>query len=284
MTRCIASTLRAVTESLVGVAGASARIEAERLVCEILDKPRSYLYAWSDANLSKTQQDRLNTLLARRKQGEPLAYILGHKEFWSLPLKVTRDTLIPRPETELLVEAALQQIPLDIPLRIADLGTGSGAIALAIASERPLTQLFATDSNALALQVAKENAANLNLKNLRFFQGCWLQPLATLPPFDLIVSNPPYVADADPHLQKNGLPWEPIQALTSGPDGLADIQAIIRDAKKHLKPGAQLILEHGFDQARDVCKCFTMEGYKEVNTAQDLEGRDRISMGRMPKN
>ncbi len=282
MTQSIAATLQTATQLLQQAAGNSARLEAEMLLCQVLNKNRSHLYAWSDTPLTKQEKERFGALLEQRTSGKPLAYILGRKEFWSFTLKVTPATLIPRPETETLVEMALQFIPEKSTTTVADLGTGSGAIALAIASERPLTTVIATDLSEQALLIAKENARSLGIQNIHFYQGSWLQPLLKRPPIDLIISNPPYVADGDPHLKLDGLPWEPLQALTSGPDGLNDIRTLIQEAKSHLKPGARLILEHGYNQASAIRDLFRLAGYREAITQRDLEQRDRISMGEIP--
>lgn len=282
MANSIAAALKSATQTLQAKGASSARLDAELLLCETLEKPRTYLYSWSDKQLTQAEGAQYNQLIQRRAQGEPLAYILGYKEFWSLRLKVTPDTLIPRPETELLIDLALQRLPKNIPATAADLGTGSGAIALAIASERPLTNLLAIDVSPQALVIARENALTLGIANVEFSQGSWLQPLEGQPPLDLIVSNPPYVAERDPHLEKDGLPWEPIQALTAGEDGLRDIKLIANSAIAHLKPGAHLIIEHGYNQGDAVKKHLNLAGFRSSITVPDLEGRDRVSIGETP--
>jgi len=284
MTLSITAALQAAITRIQPTADTGARLETELLLCKAINKSRSHLYAWPEQCLTKAQQQNFESLLERRMQGQPLAYILGSKEFWTLLLKVTPATLIPRPETELLVETALQLIPEKTPANIADLGTGSGAIALAIASERPLTNIVATDSSEQALEIAKENAKNLGFHNTQFCLGSWLQPLLEQPPMDLIVSNPPYIAEGDPHLERDGLPWEPSHALTSGVDGLRDIREIIQQAPSCLKPGAKLILEHGYDQGPAVRQLFQLGGFSNLMTLQDLENRDRITMGEAPVN
>ncbi len=284
MTLSIAAALQAAIARIQATADTEARLETELLLCKALNKSRSHLYTWPEQNLTEVQQQQFESLLEQRIQGQPLAYILGSKAFWTFSLKVTPDTLIPRPETELLVEAALQLIPKEASANIADLGTGSGAIAIAIASERPLTNMIATDSSEQALEIARQNAINLELHNTLFCHGSWLQPLLKHPPMDLIVSNPPYIAEGDPHLERDGLPWEPDHALTSGPDGLRDIRKIIQQAPECLKPGSKLILEHGCDQGPAVRQLFQLAGYSNVVTQQDMENRDRITMGEAPVN
>lgn len=196
---------------------------------------------------------RFEALLARRQAGEPVAYLLGRQGFWSLELEVSPATLIPRPETELLVELALARLPAGQSLRVADLGTGSGAIALALARERPQAHVVATDASAEALTVARRNAARLGLGRVEFRDGDWLVPLAQ-ERFDLIASNPPYIEQDDPHLAQGDLRFEPPAALASGADGLDAIRVIVRDAGRHLHPGGWLLLEHGWNQARR-CGC-----------------------------
>src|SRR6185312_15239860 len=224
-------------------------------------------------------QATFEALVARRAAGEPVAYLTGRRGFWTLELEVTPATLIPRPETELLVELALERLPRDMACRVADLGTGSGAIALAIASERPQAQVVATDASADALAVARRNAQRQGFGNVRFVQGDWLAPLAG-ERFALIVSNPPYIEAADPHLARGDLRYEPAAALASGADGLDDIRRIIADAPAHLEAGGWLLFEHGWNQG-DAARALLREaGYAQVFTAQDLEARDRVSGGK----
>lgn len=255
------------------------RAEAEWLLLHLLEQPRSWLFAHADAPLSQPQRLAYDALVQRRMAGEPLAYITGRRGFWSLELEVTPATLIPRADTERLVELALQRLPRERACRVADLGTGSGAIALAIASERPLAQLLATDASAAALVVAQRNAQRLGLANVVFAQGDWLAPLADQR-FDLIVSNPPYIEAADPHLAQGDLRFEPASALASGHDGLDDIRRIIRDSPNHLARGGWLLFEHGWNQGAAARALLHEAGYAEVFTAQDLEGRERVSGGR----
>ncbi len=276
----LAATLRDAADQLTAL-GEGARREAELLLCHVLGKPLSYLRTHDDTVLSAEQQQRFRALLDKRKLGEPIAYLLGEREFWSLPFLVTPDTLIPRPETELLVELALQAgdalAPAATPLSVVDLGTGSGVIALALASERPHWQLLATDASHAALRIAQKNARRLKRDNVEFLFGSWLTPLAGRR-FHLIVSNPPYIASADPHLRDLG--FEPQSALVAGNDGLDDIRIIVREAPAHLHDGGWLLIEHGYDQGDAVRALFMAAGFAAVETRQDLGGNDRVTRGR----
>ena len=260
--------------------GDEARLEAELLLAFALDKPRSWFYAHSGDLLDPRDIDSFQRLLRRRAGGEPVAQITGRRGFWSLELSVTRDTLIPRPETELLVELALARLPRTLPARVLDLGTGTGAIALALAAERPLADVAAVDASAAALAVARENAEDAGLP-LRLLHGDWFAPVAG-ERFDLVASNPPYIADADPHLSQGDLRFEPRAALASGPDGLDALRAIIAAAPLHLVPGGWLLLEHGHDQGPAVRGLLAAAGFVRVETERDLEQRDRVSLGRWP--
>src|SRR5690606_17782869 len=226
--------------------------EAVMLLLHLLDRPQAWLYAHGDAAVPAAAVAGFRALVARREAGEPVAYLVGRRGFWTLDLAVTPDTLIPRPETELLVEQALARIAPGVPARVADLGTGSGAIALAIASERPLARVVATDRSEAALAVARANASTHGLHGrVEFRAGDWFAPVAG-ERFDLVASNPPYIADGDPHLGQGDLRHEPASALSSGADGLDAIRVLVASAPVHLVPGGWLLLEHGFDQARAV--------------------------------
>jgi release factor glutamine methyltransferase len=255
------------------------RLDAELLLLHVVQKSRSWLFTHADDVLDTDVQTTYAELLDRRANGEPVAYITGQRGFWSLDLEVTPATLIPRPETELLVELALQRLPADVACSVADLGTGSGAIALAIARERPHAQVVATDTSLDALAVAQRNAQRHAIGNVTFAHGDWLAPLAGQR-FDLIVSNPPYIEATDPHLGLGDLRFEPASALASGADGLDDIRRIVHDARAHLHSSGWLLFEHGWNQG-DAARALLYEaGYAEVFTARDLEQRDRISGGR----
>ena len=259
---------------------AGARIDgddARRLLAHALQRPAAWLFAHGDEVVDADAQHRFEILLARRAQGEPVAYLTGRRGFWTFDLMVSPQTLIPRPETERLVELALERIGTQPGLRMADLGTGSGAIALALAHERPQAQVVAVDVSEGALAVARANAQALGLGNIEFRRGDWLQPLAG-ERFDLIASNPPYIADGDPHLA--ALRYEPAPALASGADGLDAIRRIVRDAPAHLHGGGWLLLEHGLDQGDAVRGLLQAAGFDRVETQRDLEDRDRVTIGR----
>lgn len=261
------------------------RLDAQWLLCAVLQQNPSWLLAHDDATLSPAQQVQWLGWLHRRASGEPLAYILGDKAFFGLTLSVSPDVLIPRPDTETLVEWALDVLatapasltPPKRP-RVLDLGTGSGAIALALQHQRQDADVTAVDASAAALRVAQANAQRLGLP-VRFFHGNWLAPVAS-EQFDLIVSNPPYIAEGDPHMAALG--HEPAQALTSGPDGLDDLRHIIAAAPAHLPPGGWLLLEHGYDQAVAVTQLLTDRGFNNVSTRFDLGGQPRCTGGQWP--
>ncbi len=280
-TQTIALALELGIERLTGTPNTIPRLEAEVMLSSLLDKPRTYLVAWPEMQLSPEQTQCFQEMIERRTTGEPIAYITGSREFWSLNLEVTPDTLIPRPETETLVERALEHIPEGRAMRIADLGTGSGAIAAAIASERPLCDIIATDFSPRTLQVAQRNFRRLGLSNIKTCTGEWCRALPAGVKFDIIVSNPPYVADGDGHLAHNGLPWEPQRALRSGDDGLDDIHRIIEETPEYIAPNGWLFLEHGFDQGVRVRSLLQEAGFSGVRTSQDLAGHDRVSIGQI---
>ncbi|MCF6280737.1 MAG: peptide chain release factor N(5)-glutamine methyltransferase [Candidatus Polarisedimenticolaceae bacterium] len=254
-------------------------LEAKLLLSHLLQKDQSYLYAWPEKQLKAAQWSIYQQLIQRRISNEPIAYITGQREFWSLTFRVTPATLIPRPETEQLVELSLHYLHNKTECHILDLGTGSGAIAAAIASERPHWCITATDDSDQALVIAKENFQNLKLNNITRYLGNWYDALPAGSQFDIIISNPPYITHSDPHLQQGDLTCEPLSALASGLDGLDDIRQIIKQAPQHLKQQGRLILEHGYEQGRAVRRLLAEAGLQQVKTHQDLSGLDRISEG-----
>lgn len=258
----------------------SARLDAEILLAHVLLKTRTYLYTYPDANLTQAQWQTYQRLICQRSQGVPVAYLTGTREFWSLSLKVCEDTLIPRPETELLVELTLTQLADKPQAQILDLGTGSGAIALAFASEHPDWQITACDFSQGALQTAEENAARLGLTNIYFCHSDWFEKIAAQQRFDAIVTNPPYIAVNDPHLAEGDVRFEPSLALVSGEDGLTAIKHIIKHSIARLKPDGLLLLEHGFDQKFAVMSMLNEYGYVQVQCWQDWQGNDRVSGGK----
>ena len=258
----------------------SARLDVELLLGHALGHTRAGLYARLRDGIDADAQRAADALLARRVRGEPIAYITGVREFWFMPLKITSAVLVPRPETECLVEFALARLPEGSALNVLDLGTGSGAIALAIARERPLATVHAVDASASALALAEENATMLGFPNLRFTLSDWFSALDPAHQYDLIASNPPYVSGNDPHLLQGDLRFEPRMALTPEGDGLSAIRTISTGARSHLAAGGWLLLEHGHDQGAAVRKILETDGYRDVATEPDMEGRDRVTLGR----
>ena len=254
-------------------------LDAEVLLSYILSVPRDYLFSHPEQRLNLEEELCLKKIIARRAKGEPIAYIVGYKEFWSLDFSVTPNTLIPRPETELLVEIALSLFPFERTCRIVDLGTGSGAVGLAIAKERPMWQIYATESSREALQVAVENARRLNIANGHFLMGDWCEALFELK-FDIILSNPPYIKSDDSCLFQGDVRFEPKQALVGGGDGLQDICKIAEQANYHLNSGGYLLFEHGENQANEVRKILLRNGYVDIVTVQDLLRKDRVTYSR----
>ncbi|MGB7814771.1 MAG: peptide chain release factor N(5)-glutamine methyltransferase [Methylotenera sp.] len=255
-----------------------AKLEAQLLLQNVLNVNRAWLISHENDALQPNTHAGFQALLKRRLKGEPIAYILGYREFYGLKLKVTPDTLIPRPDTETLVEAALAKIPQNTTSKILDLGTGTGAIALAIARHRPKTHITATDTSQAALNIALENAQNLNITNINFVLSDWFSALES-EKYDVIVSNPPYIEANDVHLSQGDLPWEPISALASGKDGLDAIRHIIKTAPQHLNPHGWLMLEHGYNQASEVRKLLTQHGFITVSSVKDFGGNERVSQG-----
>ncbi len=253
--------------------------DARLLLAHAVGRDVSWLYAHGSDPIEGELLQRFNALVEARSAGRPVAYLTGRRGFWTLDLEVNADTLIPRPETEVLVELALARLPASAPCRVADLGTGSGAIALAIAKERPRAEVVATDASSGALEVAQRNAAAHAIANVRFRHGSWFEPLAG-ERFDAIVSNPPYIADGDAHLALGDLRFEPSAALSSGSTGLDDIRELVGGADRFLQAGGWLLLEHGLDQGAALRQLFVAAGFVEVATERDLESRDRVTLGR----
>lgn len=270
----------------------SPKRDAEILLSFVTQKSRTFIIAFAETALTSSEQQQLEVLLARRQQGEPIAYLVGEKEFWSLPLKVSTATLIPRPDTERLVELALSHLPPS-PATILDLGTGTGAIALAIASERAESNVIGIDFQPEAVALAKENAARLLIQNVDFLSGSWFSPLSVktqtvqteslqsgqLQLFDMIVSNPPYIDEADPHLQQGDVRFEPKTALVASQEGLADIEHIIDNSRHYLKSQGWLLIEHGWQQGEPVRTLFQQYGFQNVITEKDYGGNDRVTLG-----
>lgn len=255
----------------------SARLDAELLLAAALGKPRSFLRTWPERVVSREANDLFDRYLARRVAGEPVAYILGRQGFWSLDLEVAPHTLIPRPDTELLVETALALLPA-APARVLDLGTGTGAIALALACERLSWQVLGVDRIPEAVALAERNRERLRLANVAFRASHWFSAVDG-ERFSLIVSNPPYIPNTDPHLKQGDVRFEPSSALVSGQDGLDDIRLIIEQAPNHLENGGWLMLEHGFDQPDAVRDLLLSRGFTAVESRRDLGGHERISLG-----
>jgi release factor glutamine methyltransferase len=277
----VATALRVATAML---AGSEARREAEILIAHALAWPRARLFAHGDDCLNAEQATRCQTLLVARQHGQPIAYLLGEREFYSLRLRVTPAVLIPRHETEMLVDWALAVCPDRARgYRLLDLGTGSGAIALALASARPLAEVWAVDASAAALVIAADNAQRLAIGNVQFCLSDWFSALPSAPPFDLIAANPPYVAAADPHLDQGDLRFEPAQALTPGGDGLSAIRAITASATAFLRPGGHLLLEHGHDQGAAVRELLRVADYAGIDTRRDAGGHERVTSATRPE-
>lgn len=257
----------------------TARLDIELLLAAALGKSRSYLHTWPERIVPSKAAHAFADFMRRRQAGEPVAYILGQQGFWKLDLEVAAHTLIPRPETELLVEAALQLLP-PRSARVLDLGTGTGAIALALASECGAWQVTAVDRVADAVALAERNRVRLNLGNARVLESHWFSALPG-ERFDLIVSNPPYIASADPHLSAGDVRFEPASALVAGEDGLDDLRLIISQAPGHLQPGGWLLLEHGYDQAPVVRELLAQHDFEQIESRVDLGGHERITLGRL---
>lgn len=257
----------------------SPRRDAEILLGLVTGKARTFILAFGETQLSEAQLAELDALLARRAAGEPVAYLTGVREFWSLPLMVSPATLIPRPDTECVVEQALARLPAE-PCRILDLGTGTGAIALALATERPDCQVVAVDKVPDAVDLAQRNAARLNIANIDIRQSDWFSAVQG-DRFQLIVSNPPYIDSEDEHLRQGDVRFEPLSALVAPDAGLADIDYLIREARAFLEPGGWLVLEHGWQQGEAVRALFHQAGFLAVETGLDYGGNERLTMGQI---
>ncbi|HKE43698.1 MAG TPA: peptide chain release factor N(5)-glutamine methyltransferase [Steroidobacteraceae bacterium] len=274
-------TVGALLESAVRQLSAtspSARLDAELLLTHVLQRPRSFAHSHAGESVAPATVAEVLALIERRRRGEPVAYIVGRREFWSLDFEVTPDVLIPRPESELLVEFALEVLPHEAHARVLDLGTGSGALALAIARERPHARVTATDASTPALTLACRNAERLEIGNVTFLAGNWYEPVGAMH-CDLIVSNPPYVAANDPALSSGDVSREPRAALTPGPTGLEAIERILARAREHLRAGGWLALEHGAVQGEAVRALFSSHGFSTIRTRQDLAGHERMTAG-----
>ncbi|MFO8044471.1 MAG: peptide chain release factor N(5)-glutamine methyltransferase [Halomonas sp.] len=276
-----------LSESAARLAAAgspTARLDAEVLLCHLLEVDRTWLYTWGDREAEEALLARFDALLARREDGEPVAYLTGEREFWGLTLATEPSTLIPRPDTETLVEVALEKACATAG-RLLDLGSGTGAIALAIASERPGWDVLGVDLRPEAVALAERNAARLSITNAGFRQSDWfaaLQEKKAGERFDLIVSNPPYLADDDPHLVRGDVRFEPRSALVAGEGGLGDLRHLVRAAREHLAPAGWLLLEHGAQQGAAVRQALEDAGYEAVVSRGDLAGHERVSLGGWP--
>tara|TARA_B100000700_G_scaffold28456_2_gene27245 strand:+ start:8542 stop:9402 length:861 start_codon:yes stop_codon:yes gene_type:complete len=270
--------LARAAQRLKVAASPSPRLDAEVLLCDVLGVSRAWLYTWGDRDAEPGVRARFEALVAARAQGRPVAHLTGEREFWGLTLKTSDATLIPRPDTECLVEAALARGAAESG-KLVDLGTGTGAIALAFASERPGWQVTGVDLSPQAVALAADNAACLGLSRVRFLVSDWFAALGG-ERFSLVVANPPYLADDDPHLALGDVRFEPRSALVAGDEGLADLHWLVAKARDHLVPGGWLLLEHGLEQGAAVRQALKEAGYSDAATLQDLGSRDRVSLGR----
>jgi release factor glutamine methyltransferase len=259
----------------------SSLLDAEVLLGFVLGKPRTYLRAWCHNTLTDQQITAFNALIQQREQGTPIAYLTGTREFWSRDFNITSDVLIPRPDTELLIELSLELIPKNEAVKLIDLGTGSGIIAVTLAAERPNAQVIAVDASLAALNVAKHNAQQHQLTNIEFYQSDWFTNVSD-EQFDLVISNPPYIDPDDEHLQQGDVRFEPKSALIADNKGLSDIEIIADKARRYLKPAGHLFIEHGYNQAEQVQAIFNVLAYDKVQSYRDLSGQPRVTYGRKP--
>lgn len=274
----IEALLARAKQQLIESGSDSPSLDAALLLCHVLQQPRSYLLTWPDKELDEPIVNAFDALLTRRSMGEPIAYIIGEREFWSLPLKVSPTTLIPRPDTERLVELALEKALIN-QAPILDLGTGTGAIVLALASELPNHQLVGVDLRSEAVELAQTNRQRLAIDNVTFLQGSWFQPINDGMKFAVIVSNPPYIDEHDPHLVEGDVRFEPRSALVAADNGLADIKSITATARDYLIEDGWLLFEHGYQQGADVRAIFQQFGYQHILTEVDYAGNDRVTLG-----
>lgn len=270
--------LLGIASGQLGAAFETATLDAEVLLCHCLNKNRSFLRAWPEYQPSAEQTAQFQCLVEQRAQGTPIAYLTGEREFWSRQFKVAPEVLIPRPDTELLIELSLARLPIGRPGRIIDLGTGSGIIAITLAAERPILQVTATDISAPALAIAQHNATQLNTHNVSFLLSNWFEGVGASR-FELVISNPPYIAAHDPHLRQGDLRFEPQGALISAENGLHDIQVLAEQARSHLADGGHLLIEHGYNQQSAVQAIFANLHYQDVTTHLDLSGNPRVTSG-----
>ncbi len=273
----ISTTLSNAIQQL-GTTSDSADLDAEVLLSHVLNKPRSHLRAWPEKILSSQQTQHYQQLIEQRYSGMPVAYLTGQREFWSRDFMVSPDVLIPRPDTELLIELSLNLLKHKPNARVLDLGTGSGIIAITLAAERPGLTVFATDICAKALSIAKNNATKHRVNNVHFLQSNWFNAIERST-FDLIISNPPYIKENDPHLSEGDVRFEPEQALTAAESGLKDIKLITKHGRNYLKPDATLLIEHGYDQQTSVQNIFNMFNFENIKTHPDLAGHPRVTSG-----
>lgn len=256
----------------------SALLDAEVLLCHCLHKNRSFIRAWPEHQLTDQQAAEFLALIAQRQQGVPVAYLTGEREFWSRSFKVNPDVLIPRPDSELLIELSLDLLPTTQASKIIDLGTGSGILGITLAAERPRSKVIACDLSPTALRTAQDNAQQLQIDNVRFLASNWFSAI-TDRDFDLVISNPPYIDQHDPHLQQGDVRFEPDSALISAENGLQDIRLLADQARQHLKPGGYLLIEHGYDQQTAVQALFKRFNYQQITTHPDYAGNPRVTSG-----
>lgn len=271
-------TLLAAAAQQLATTSETALLDAEVLLCHCLNKNRSFLRAWPEHQPTVEQAKHFLALIEQRQQGMPVAYLTGIREFWSRSFSVSPDVLIPRPDSELLIELSLERLPSDRSCKIIDLGTGSGILAITLAAERPSATVIATDISAAALSMAQQNAKQLNTDNVRFLLSHWFDTVADTD-FDLIISNPPYIADNDPHLGQGDVRFEPKTALISDEQGLKDIRLLAEQARRHLKHNGHLLIEHGYNQQAQVQAIFKNFNYRQVTTHNDLSGNPRVTSG-----